>query len=807
MQSLLRDMGFGLRMLRKNPAFTIAAILTLALGVGANTAIFTVTNALLLRPFPYRAPERLVSIGAKDENKDFGGTLLRYELLRDHSQTFEGVAAFTTDNLNLTGRGEPLQVPIARVSANFFSLLGVEPQLGRTFTEDEGRPEAKPVVMLSDSIWRTRFNSEPNIVGHTVTLDTTPHIVVGVLPANVQFPFVGEADIWSPRYFEYSIMSTQRLRMGVGYLGLLARLKPGTSIKNADAELSVLNRQYREQNPNAPDADPAIVMTATPLRDIVVSDVRGKVLMLTAAVAVVLLIACANVASLLLSRALSRRREIAVRSALGASRRTVVQQLLTESMLLAFVAGILGIGISWLAIRAFAKWGAGQLPQGIPIGIDLRVLLFTFGVSLLTGIIFGMLPALQLSRVDLQGALRDEGRGSSAGHGRARMKSLLVVGQVALSLLLLIGAGLVLRSFGQLLRVDPGFDSRNLLAMNVTLPTVKYAKPEQQIAFFDELLRRVRALPGVRDAAMSAALPLTWKRITPVLPEGQPNVPLAQRPFIDIEAVSPQWFQTMRVPLRGGRDFTAADDAKALKVVVVNETFARRFWPNENPLGKHIIVGRWTDPAEVIGVAADVKNKGLAQDTQAQLYLAFPQLPWGNMNLLVRTTVPPLTTVSAIRAQIAAVDSDQPVNGIQTVEDLMDTSRAQPRFTMLLLSIFSAAALALAVIGIYGVLAYTVAERRLELGIRMALGAERGDIVRLVLRQGMILVITGIAIGLVAGLALSKLMSTLLYKIGARDPEIFALAPLIFLVIALIASYVPAHRALEVNPVETLRGS
>ena len=807
MQSLLRDMGFGLRMLRKNPAFTIAAILTLALGVGANTAIFTVTNALLLRPFPYRAPERLVSIGAKDENKDFGGTLLRYELLRDHSQTFEGVAAFTTDNLNLTGRGEPLQVPIARVSANFFSLLGVEPQLGRTFTEDEGRPEAKPVVMLSDSIWRTRFNSEPNIVGHTVTLDTTPHIVVGVLPANVQFPFVGEADIWSPRYFEYSIMSTQRLRMGVGYLGLLARLKPGTSIKNADAELSVLNRQYREQNPNAPDADPAIVMTATPLRDIVVSDVRGKVLMLTAAVAVVLLIACANVASLLLSRALSRRREIAVRSALGASRRTVVQQLLTESMLLAFVAGILGIGISWLAIRAFAKWGAGQLPQGIPIGIDLRVLLFTFGVSLLTGIIFGMLPALQLSRVDLQGALRDEGRGSSAGHGRARMKSLLVVGQVALSLLLLIGAGLLLRSFGQLLRVDPGFDSRNLLAMNVTLPTVKYAKPEQQIAFFDELLRRVRALPGVRDAAMSAALPLTWKRITPVLPEGQPNVPLAQRPFIDIEAVSPQWFQTMRVPLRGGRDFTAADDAKALKVVVVNETFARRFWPNENPLGKHIIVGRWTDPAEVIGVAADVKNKGLAQDTQAQLYLAFPQLPWGNMNLLVRTSVPPLTTVSAIRAQIAAVDSDQPVNGIQTVEDLMDTSRAQPRFTMLLLSIFSAAALALAVIGIYGVLAYTVAERRLELGIRMALGAERGDIVRLVLRQGMILVITGIAIGLVAGLALSKLMSTLLYKIGARDPEIFALAPLIFLVIALIASYVPAHRALEVNPVETLRGS
>jgi putative ABC transport system permease protein len=800
-------MEFGLRMLRKNPAFTIAAILTLALGIGANTAIFTVTNALLLKPFPYRAPDQLVTIGVKDQSKEFDGTLLRYEMLRDRGRSFQGVAAFATDNLNLTGRGEPLQVPIGRASAKFFSLLGIEPQLGRTFTDDEGRPEGKPVVILSDSLWRTRFNSDPNIVGQTVTLDTTPHTIVGVLPAGAQFPFMGQVDIWSPRYFEYSIIPTPRLRMGVGYLGLLARLKPDASVKAADAELAVLNRQYREQNPSAPDADPAIVMAANPLRDIVVSDVRGKVLMLTAAVAVVLLIACANVASLLLSRALSRRREIAVRTALGANRGTVVRQLLTESMLLAFVAGILGIGISWIATRALAKWGAGQLPQGIPIGLDLRVLLFTLGISLLTGVVFGMLPAVQLSRVDLQSALRDEGRGSSAGHGRARMKSLLVVGQVALSLLLLIGAGLLLRSFGQLLSIDPGFDSRSVLAMNVTLPTVKYAKPEQQVAFFDEVLRRVRALPGVRDAAMSAAQPLTFKRITPVLPEGQPNVPLAQRPFIDIEAVSPQWFQTMRVPLRSGRDFTAADDAKAPKVVIVNETFARRFWPNENPLGKHVIVGRWTDAAEVIGVAADVKNKGLAQDTQAQLYLAFPQLPWGNMNLLIRTTVPPLTLASAVRAQISAVDPDQPVTGIQTVDELMDTSRAQPRFTMLLLSIFSAAALALAVIGIYGVLAYTVAERRLELGIRLALGAERSDIVRLVLRQGMILVVTGIAIGLIAALALSKLMSSLLYKTGARDLETFALAPLVFLAIALIASYLPARRAVEVNPVETLRGS
>ena len=807
MRSLLRDVAFGVRVLRKSPTFTLAAIFTLALGIGANTAIFTVTNALLLRPFPYREPERLVSVGAKDQNKDFGGTLLRYEMLRDRNQSFEGVAAFTTDNFNLTGRGEPLQVPIARVSANFFPLLGVQPQLGRTFTDDEGRPEGKPAVMLSDSLWRSRFNGDPDIIGQTVTLDTTPHTIVGVLPGNVQFPFVGDADIWSPRYFEYSIMSTQRLRMGVGYLGLLARMRPGTRLASAEAELAVLNRQYREQNPSAPDADPNVVMTADPLRDLVVANVRGKVLMLTGAVALVLLIACANVTSLLLSRGLTRRREIAVRTALGASRRSVVQQLLTESMLVAGVAGVLGIGLSWLATWALVRWGGEQLPRGIPIGIDLRVLLFTVGISLLTGIVFGTLPALQLARTDLQATLRDEGRGSSAGHGRVRMKGLLVVGQVALSLLLLIGAGLLLRSFGKLLQVDPGFDARNVLAMNVSLPTVKYAKPEQQIAFFDEVLRRVRALPGVRGAAISAALPLTWKRITPVLPEGQPNVPLAQRPFLDIEAISPEWFETMRVPLRGGRAFIDADNAQSPKVVIVNETFARRFWPNQNPVGKHVVVGRWPDAAEVVGVAADVKNKGLAQDTQAQLYLAFPQLSWGNMNLLVRTMVPPLSMTPEVREQISAVDPDQPVTGIKTVDELVDSLRAQPRFTMLLLSFFSAAALALAVIGIYGVLAYFVAERRVELGIRLALGAERRDIMRLVLRQGLVLAGAGIVIGLVAAMVISKLMASLVYNVGVRDVRTFVVMPVVFLAIALLASYLPARRAMDVDPVEALRGN
>jgi len=522
MEGLLRDLRFALRMLRKNPGLIFAAILTLALAIGANTAMFTITSALLLRPFPYSDPQRLVTIQVKAEAEDRPGTLLRYELMRDHARSFE-IAAWANDNFNLTGRGEPLQVPVARVTSNFFSLLGVKPELGRAFTEDEGRPEGRAVAMLSDSIWRTRFGGDPNILGQTVTLDTTPHTIVGIIPANVQFPFVGEADIWTPRYFELTLMSAQRIRMGVGYLGYVARLRDSTPLSKTQAELGILNREYRDQNPKAPDADPGTLMLAAPLRDLVVGNVRGKLLLLSIAVAVVLLIACANVASLLLSRALARKREIAVRAALGASRGVLVQQLLTESILLAVIAGVLGIGLSWAATRALLAWSANQLPAETPIGIDFRVLLFALLISLLTGIIFGTIPALQLSGVAVDSALREEGRGSSAGHSRTRMKSLLVIGQVALSILLLIGAGLLLRSFGRLLHTDPGLDAHNVLTMNVSLPTIKYTKPEQQINFFDEVLRRVSALPGVQSAANSAALPLSWVRFTPVLADGQPD--------------------------------------------------------------------------------------------------------------------------------------------------------------------------------------------------------------------------------------------------------------------------------------------
>lgn len=804
MPTLLRDFRFALRMLLRNPGFTAVAVLTLALAIGANVAIFSATSALLLRPFPYPQPQQLMAINMMDQNNAPISSLMRYELLRDNARTLTPIA-WTNDNLNLTGAGEPVQIPIARVTPNFFSVLGVEPALGRGFSQVEGQPESRPVVILSNGLWRTRFNSNPGILGTSIDLDGVPSTVIGVLPAGVAFPFVGQADLFSPRYFEITLMPTARLRLGVGYLGLAGRLHPGVTAAEANAELGLLNQRYRKEFPMAGDSGASATMTVQSLQSSVVGDLRTKLWILMSAVALLLLIGCANVASLLLSRALARRRELAIRTALGASRSAVVRQLLTESLLLSFAAGLCGVALAWLADRAFVAWAAAQLPQGMPIGLDGRVLLFAVGVSLLTGVLTGVFPALQLARANLNSTLRDEGRGLSGSRSRARLRSALVVGQVALSLLLLIGAGLLVRSFERLLRTDPGFAPDHVLTMGVSLPTTKYSKPGQQIDFFREVLRRVSALPGVQSAAISATLPLQYKRVTPLLPQGQPAVPMAQRPFIDIEAVSPAWFATLRVPLLDGRAFTDADDAQAPKVVIVNRMFAHRFWPNDNPIGKTILIGRGPALSQVVGVAGDVHNQGLAENPQAQVWVPFQQLPWGDMNLLVRTSVPPISMASAVHAQVAAVDPDQPVTAVQTVNDLMDTDRAQPRFTMMLLAVFSITALVLAAIGLAAMLAWTVVQRRQELAIRLALGASHDDLHRLVIRHGLLLAAVGIVIGWIAGLGLTRLMAGVLYQTSARDLRTFVLAPLVFLVIAWVASYLPARRATHVDPIETLK--
>lgn len=808
LETLFQDLRFGARMLRKNAGFSVAALIMLALGIGGNVAIFTVASAYLLKPLPYHDPGKLVlvEVNRREGNQEQSDccTLMRYEEIRDHSRSFSGVAAVTSDSLALSGHGEPEQVSVARISPNFFDVLGVRPQLGRAFTDEEGRPEGKPVVMISDSLWHTRFGGDPGIVGQTVNLDDTPSTIVGVLPRGVQFPFLGPAEVWTPRYFELSLLTPQHIRSGVSYLTILARLAPGASISSATAEMNVLNSEYARDNPKAHDVGPNVAMSVVDLRDRTVANIRPALLLLSGAVGLVLLIACANIASLLLSRALARSKEVAVRAALGARRGVLIQQLLTESLILSLLGGALGLGLSYAAVSVLAHAGSDDLPQGFSITTDLRVLVFVLAISLFTGLLFGIFPALQLSKINVNAALRDEGRGSTGGRERRQWKGALVVGQVALSMLLLISAGLLVRSFSKLLTVDPGFDPRHVLTMDVALPTVKYGEAPKQIEFFDELTRRVSALPGVNAAAVSAALPLTRIRLTPILAEGQPEVPITERPFTVIQTISPGFFDTMRISLRAGRAFTAADDAQAPKVLIVNESLARRYWPNQNPVGKHVIVGRGMS-AEVVGVAANAKNNGLALPAEPQLYLPFPQLPWANMYLLVRTAMDPLTLVPQVRAQLASIDPDQPITHVQTAEELMDSSRAQPRFMMLLLSIFSVTALVLAVIGIYGVLAYSVAQRRQEMGIRLALGANKADILRLILGQGLALTLVGIGIGLLTALAATRVLSGLLYAVGAHDGLTFIAAPLLFAAVGLLASYVPARRASLADPAESLR--
>jgi len=808
-ENLVHDVRFASRMLRKNFGFAVAAVMTLALGIGGNTAIFTVTSALLLRPLPLHDPQQLVLINLKriegtKETTNSCCTLARFEELHDRSQSFSGVAAVTNDSLNLTGHGEPEQVPIARVSPNFFHVLGIEPHLGRTFTDDEGRPDGKPVVIISDSLWHTRFGGTPNVVGQTINLDSAPQTIIGVLPPDIHLPFIAPAEVWSARYFELSLLTPQHIRAGVGYLTVVARLKPEISLKSVTAEMDVLNRQYSRENPKAPDAGPNTSVLVGRLQDLVVADLRTRLLVLSAAVGVVLLIACANVASLLLSRALARRKEIAIRAALGAGRAVIIGQLLTESVLLSLIGGACGSELAWIAIRILVRSSAHTILPEIPIGLDWRVLSFTIVASIATGLICGVVPALQLSETDVNSTLRDEGRSFIGSHSRTQIKGALVIAQVALSMVLLTGAGLLVRSFAHLLAVSPGFDPENVLTMNISLPTVKYGDAHKQIAFFDELLRRVSALPGVRSAGTSAALPLSRIRITPILAEGQPEVPLAERPFTIIEAVSPGFLATMRIPLRTGREFSDADNQQSPRVVIVNEALAHRYWPNENPVGKDIAVGRQS-PAEVVGVVGNAKNNGLALDADPQIYLPFAQLPWGNMNLFVRAATEPHSMIAAVRQQVSAIDPDQPVTRIQTVEDLMDSSRSQPLYTMLLLGVFSGMALVLAIVGIYGVVAYSAAQRRQEMGIRMALGAARSDILRLVVRQGLVLAGAGTVIGLIAAFGLTHVMSALLYQVGTHDFGTFAFVSLGFILIATLASYLPARHATRVDPAETLR--
>jgi putative ABC transport system permease protein len=808
MSVVVQNVRLALRVLAKAPGFVAIAVLALALGIGANSAIFSVVNALLLRPLPYAEPDRLVLVTSqKQPSPVIGGPLSwpRFELVHRESRSFVGVAAFVSDEFNMTGRDGPEQLTAARVSWDFLPILGVRPMLGRSFTEAEDKPGGDSVVLLSNAFWQKRFAANPAALGQHLTLDQKDFTIIGVLPSGFRFEHFGpEVALIAPRVFELNIATPQQVYGGAGFLNFVARLRPGYSIEQAQAEIDTLSAQYRRDNPKMPDADPALVVHVDSLRDALVANSRKAVLIVFGAVAMVLLIACGNVAGLLLSRGIGRRREIAVRLALGASRATLIGQLLTESLLLSLAGGALGAMLGASAARFLASFAQANLPRTHEIHMDGMVLVFTLVASLAATLIFGLAPALELSRTDLNTVLRAEGRGLSSGHSSHMLRRLLVVSQIALSTVLLMGAGLLLRNLSQL-AARPGFDSSHLLTMNVELSPGRYARGTQMVAFFDEVLKNVRAIPGVRAAAAASALPVNPTRFSPALPEGQPPVPVAERPVFNIQMFSPEYVEAMRVPLIHGREFTEHDREHDPFVVMVNEALVRRYWPAENPVGKQVWVGRVADPMRVVGVVGDVRNVGLSADPQPEFYLPFAQRPWAEMNLLVRTTGDPHRWVSAVRAAVLAVDRDQPVTAVKSMEEVLGAGAASPRFITSLLAALSVVAVLLALVGIYGVIACSVAERTQEMGIRMALGAERAGILRMVLGQGLGLAATGIAIGLAASFVLTRLLRSLLYHVSPTDPVTFVAGTLLFLAVALAASFVPAKRATTVDPAVALR--
>ncbi|HYL78697.1 MAG TPA: ABC transporter permease [Bryobacteraceae bacterium] len=808
--NLLQDVRYALRMLTKNPGFTIVAALTLALGIGANTAIFTVANTLLLRPLPYADPDRLmlVSMSSADSRGQLGQMSYgRFLALNGQNRSFSGTAAFANESFNLSGQGDPEQLLGARVSWNFFDVLGVRPALGRSFEAKEDQPGGGQVVLISHALWLRLFGGRHDAVGRSLSLDSKDYTVIGVLPVNFVFPLAGtNVDVWASRFTELNILTPRQLYGGASFLTVLGRLAPGTSREQAQAEITVLDRQYRHDNPGRPDSDPRQSMIVQDLKGQIVANIRTALLILMGAVGFVLLIACANVASLLLSRALGRKKEIAVRAALGASRRVLIWQLLTESLLLALAGGVLGILLSLWGTHVLASLTTNTLPRMAEVDIDLRVLGFTVIVSLASGILFGLAPALQLSKPDLNTMLRDEGRGSTGTRRRNNARNLLVVAQVALSMVLLVGSGLLIRSFIRLATVSPGFDPKNAFTMRIALPASKYTTKTQIVGFYQHALESVRTLPGVEAAAISSAIPLNPSRMSPMLPEGQPAVPIGQRPILYVQTISPDYNKVLRIPLLRGRMFNEHDDADAPPVAIVNQATVRRYWPNEDPIGKHILMGQIVKPVEVVGVFGDIKNVSLAAEANPEVLVPFPQLPWLWLNLDVRTAGNPRDLISAVRQRIAQVDKDQPLTNVQTMEELLESGSSQPRFTMFLLGIFSAVALILAIVGIYGVIAYSVAQRTQELGIRMALGAAKGDILKLVLGHGLGLSLAGIAIGVGGSLALTRLMSTLLYQTSATDPLAFTISAGLFAAVALAASYVPARRATRIDPTGALRG-
>jgi putative ABC transport system permease protein len=814
MDTLLRDLTYSFRRLQKSPGFTAVVVLTLALGIGANTAIFSVVNTVLLQPLPYREPSELVTINhfyqsAALNNLEAPVSAIGFRDYHDKTQSFQAVAVETGWSANLTGSGDPERVPASRVSGDYFKAYGVAPQAGRVFGRDEDEPGKNKVVVLSDGLWRRVLGGDRAAIGKPIQLNGEAYTVIGVMPADFKAFFNRAADIWTPLALDPSRFDPNNYTNE--FLNLTARLKPGVSVAQAKAEMTAFADQLKRQYPN--NLGQSWTLKVTSFDDLSTSRIKPALLVLLGAVGFVLLIACANVANLLLARAAVRIKEVAIRSALGADRWTLVKQLLTESVLLSVCGGVLGLGLAFWSVKTLVA-AIPNLPRSSEVGIDGTVMIFTLGISVFTGLLFGMVPALQTSRARLQETLKEGGRTGSADFSGRNFRRALVVGEVALALTLLVGAGLLIKSVGRLQAVDPGFQPDHLLTFNVALPRARYQSDTARIQFFDAVLPRIAAVPGVVSVGGTSTLPFggSWSTGSFTV-EGYNPGPNQPGPWGDIRIVSPDFFKTLRIPVKLGRTFQSQDGPGGQVVAVVDEEFVKKYYTGQSPLGKRITFGGppGKEPPwiTIVGVVAHTMHEALDAKPRIQLYLPYRQLTGdfslSFMAMAVRTTADPLSMTRAVREAVHSVDKDMPMSAINAMDDLLESSLGQRRLLMVLLGAFSGIALLLASIGIYGVLAYSVTQRARELGIRMALGAARTRVLGLVVTQGMSLALLGIGLGVAASLALTRLLTTQLFSVKATDPATFVLVSLILAGIALVATLVPALRATRVDPVVALR--